>query len=201
VLHGAIIIAAVAGTVQKAAKERVRELPVTRLELPPLGAEAEREPHSSVPEEPDLPSPPSVHPMKFPAPRIDVRFSFPSIPLAAVDSVSLSPTSRGQTGRKRVDTTLTTANVDRLPELLGGIDPHYPVVLQGSGLSGVVELEYVIATSGLVEAGTMRVRSSPHVAFSRSAGEALRRARFKPALVAGRPVPVLVRQRIHFLNR
>jgi TonB family protein len=91
--------------------------------------------------------------------------------------------------------------VDRLPELLGGFDPRYPEVLQGTGTAGLVELEYVVAASGLVEAGTIRVRTSPHIAFSRSAREALRNARFKPALVAGRPVPVLVRQRIHFLSR
>jgi len=133
---------------------------------------------------------------------MDLRFRFPSVALPAVDPSPLSLTSPGQTGGSSpLDTVLATASVDRLPELVNGLNPGYPEVLQGSSLSGVVELEYVISAAGKVEASTVQIRTSTHVAFSRSARDALRDARFTPALVRGRPVPVLVRQRIRFRSR
>jgi TonB family protein len=100
----------------------------------------------------------------------------------------------------RLDSAFAVADLDRLLEL-HGVNPRYPEVLRRSRLDGIVELEYVISAGGLVEAGTIQVRSSPHVAFSKSARDAVRNARFKPALRGERPVAVLVRQRIHFLNQ
>jgi protein TonB len=99
-----------------------------------------------------------------------------------------------------LDSVLGVADVGRPPELADEVQPKYPEVLRGSGLGGVVELEYVISSKGRVGRGSMQVRSSSHPAFSRAAIDALLDARFRPALRNGRPVAVRVRQAIRFVS-
>ena len=100
-----------------------------------------------------------------------------------------------------LDTVLALGDVDRLPEMVEEIRPHYPEALRGVGLSGAVELEYVIGTSGRVDTASVVIRSSSHPLFTQSAIAALGGARFRPALRSGRPVAVLVRQRIRFVHQ
>jgi periplasmic protein TonB len=86
-----------------------------------------------------------------------------------------------------------------IPETL--TEPRYPEALSRTGMSGVVDLEYEVRADGRVNPGSIRVISSTHPAFASSACEAIRAARFKPALRLGRAVAVVVRQRIKFQNR
>jgi protein TonB len=88
-----------------------------------------------------------------------------------------------------------------LPELAEDLRPRYPEMLRQAGVSGEVELEYVVLESGRVDSASVRVLASTHPAFSEAAREALQRARFKPAHRGAGPVPVTVRQTLHFVSR
>jgi TonB family protein len=65
-------------------------------------------------------------------------------------------------------------------------------------LTGEVVVEYVVNADGRVTRSSFRIVRSTHPAFSRAVIEALVRARFNPARVGGRPVAVLVQQKIRF---
>jgi protein TonB len=76
--------------------------------------------------------------------------------------------------------------------------PRYPPVLQQAGVSGRVEVEYVVSTEGRAEAASFRILSSTNKQFEEPAREAIMRATFRPARVRGQPVRQLVRQSITF---
>jgi periplasmic protein TonB len=77
-------------------------------------------------------------------------------------------------------------------------NPRYPPVLQSAGISGAVDLQYVVDTTGHAEPNSFKVMKSSHPAFTEPAVEAIRKGVFKPARLRGRPVRQLVQQRISF---
>jgi protein TonB len=77
-------------------------------------------------------------------------------------------------------------------------NPRYPPVLQSAGISGSVDLQYVVDTTGHAEPNSFKVIKTSHPAFSEPAQEAIRKGVFKPAKLKGRPVRQLVQQRISF---
>jgi protein TonB len=88
--------------------------------------------------------------------------------------------------------------VDELPELLTDLRPEYPDVLRRAGVSGAVEVEYVVGNDGRFNPGSLQVLTTDHDRFTASVVQALRRARFRPARRNGQAVAVLVRQIIRF---
>jgi protein TonB len=203
-LHGAAVAVVTGGT--DAPYERPLPRDTIRVDLRLAQAFRPRpwlqEPHQS----PELPTPPAVviPAMRFDGPVLDLRVATVAPPGPSSAHRFTSPGSLGlPPGRelRLVDSILSVTDVDRSPELAGEVRPRYPEVLQGSGLNGLVELEYVISSNGRVDRATMQVRTSPHRAFSRAAIDALADARFRPALRHGVPVPVRVRQSIRFLSR
>ena len=96
---------------------------------------------------------------------------------------------------------LSPVEVDELPEIKGRLRPDYPERLRRAGITGQVNLEYVIAYTGRVDTGSVRVIATTDPAFAMSSIAAVLGASFKPALRAGRPVAVLVRQTIRFRDR
>lgn len=76
--------------------------------------------------------------------------------------------------------------------------PRYPPVLQQAGVSGRVELEYVVDTTGHAEPRTIRILNSTNAQFEAPAREAITKAVFKPARIRGQAVRQLVRQAIAF---
>jgi protein TonB len=93
---------------------------------------------------------------------------------------------------------LASWKVDELPQLLTNPHPEYPDGLRRAGVSGAVEVEYVVGTDGLIELRSIRVLSSDHDRFTAAVLQALRDARFKAARRAGLAVAVRVRQTIRF---
>lgn len=77
--------------------------------------------------------------------------------------------------------------------------PRYPAALEAVGIEGRVTVEFVIDTTGAVEARSIRVAGSTHPAFEASARTALAAARFHPARLSRRPVRQLTRQSIRFV--
>jgi hypothetical protein len=78
----------------------------------------------------------------------------------------------------------------------GTYRPSYPPDLAQAGVSGEVNLQYVIDDQGLVIPCSITLLDPTDMAFVDSGKQALLRARFRPAGRAGRPVPAVVKQRL-----
>jgi periplasmic protein TonB len=200
-LHG-LIIGAAAAMSGRGSTPPAAERDTIRLDLP-----LRQPPSPPSPPAPALPGAPFVPPVDFRR-RPEIRLDFPlSPPPSVLGILGDRQTHAGDPGiafgggASPADSAFSTGDVDRLPELTGEVLPRYPSSLQRSGLSGVVELEYVISAAGRVDSTTVRALISSHPEFVRSAIDALLQARFKPALRAGRPVPVRVQQKFRFVVR
>ena len=76
--------------------------------------------------------------------------------------------------------------------------PVYPPVLQAAGVSGSVDLQFVVDSTGRAEASSWHVLASTNRAFEEPARVAIMATRYRPARIKGRPVRQLVAQRISF---
>lgn len=74
----------------------------------------------------------------------------------------------------------------------------YPPDLYSAGLGGLVVAEFVVDTTGQMEAEHFAVVASPHILMSRAVYDALRGSTFVPGRKAGRPVRQIVQMRFHF---
>jgi len=88
--------------------------------------------------------------------------------------------------------------VDDPPEVISVPDLRYPPALERALISGQVELQYVIDTTGRAEPHSFKVLSQTHESFVESAEATVRKARFRPARKAGHPVRVEVQQLFRF---
>jgi hypothetical protein len=95
---------------------------------------------------------------------------------------------------------LTAADVDvsARPDSMAPMRVGFPPELLASGTSGIVIAEFVVDSSGMVEAGTFGVLSSTHPLFARAVQDALRDVRFRPGLFRGRPVRQIVQMQFRF---
>jgi TonB family protein len=84
------------------------------------------------------------------------------------------------------------------PELIGDLQPDYPMELRRAGVQGMVRVEYVVRVNGRMDPRSLRLLSSTHPGFVLTSLQALRKARFKPAQRNGQPVAVTVQQTIRF---
>jgi protein TonB len=91
-----------------------------------------------------------------------------------------------------------SADLDRGVEVIEQPAPAYPPALRAAGVRGYADLEFVVGSDGRVEAGSVVIRGASHAAFGESARDAIVVARFRPAMLRGRAVRQLVRQRIRF---
>jgi protein TonB len=85
------------------------------------------------------------------------------------------------------------------PVLLEKISPSYPQVARKAGLGGRVTVRAVIAPDGSVE--SVEVFASTNPLFNEAAVDAVRRWRYRPALMNGRPVRVYFSVVVDFLVR
>lgn len=72
------------------------------------------------------------------------------------------------------------------------MERYYPSVLRDSRVAGRVVLELVVDEDGRVREGSARVVETTHPAFAEATLRAAERFRFRPAKMAGVPVPVRV---------
>jgi periplasmic protein TonB len=93
---------------------------------------------------------------------------------------------------------LTAAAVDELVEVLEQPAPEYPSALSKAGVTGRVELEYVVDTTGHAEAASLRTLLSTHPAFEAAARGSVLATRYRPARLRGGVVRQLVRQTLSF---
>ena len=78
------------------------------------------------------------------------------------------------------------------------VTPRYPRALEVAGVPGRVVLQFVVDTTGTVEAPSLLVVEASDSAFARSSREALAATRFAPARAGGQVVRQLVRQTMIF---
>ena len=76
--------------------------------------------------------------------------------------------------------------------------PRYPPVLQSAGVSGFVEVQYVVDTLGHAEPPSFKVLKSSNAQFEAPARESIMKSVFKPARIKGAAVRQLVQQRLAF---
>jgi TonB family protein len=76
------------------------------------------------------------------------------------------------------------------------LQPVYPPRLRALGVEGEVEARVAVLSNGSV--GSARLVESTRDEFTVAVGEALRGARFHPALRRGKPVSSWVTVRLHF---
>ncbi|MGI8510016.1 MAG: TonB family protein [Gemmatimonadaceae bacterium] len=79
------------------------------------------------------------------------------------------------------------------------VAPVYPESLYRARVPGRVVVEFVVDTTGHAETETIGVVSATDPLFTEAVRRALADARFKPARVAGHPVPQIVRQPFTFV--
>jgi protein TonB len=94
-------------------------------------------------------------------------------------------------------TVFEVTEVDAIPQPLVQGDPVYPGGGFGRAEEGVAELGFVVDADGRTR--DIRVMASrPDARFGDSAVQAVKRWRFKPGTLNGKPVAVQVRQKIVF---
>jgi protein TonB len=96
------------------------------------------------------------------------------------------------------DPALITGDMQR-PVLLQKVEPEYPIVARRAGLGGRVTLQAVIAPDGSVE--SVEILASTNPIFNAAAVDAVRRWRYKPALMNGAPVRVYFTVVVDFVVR
>jgi len=72
------------------------------------------------------------------------------------------------------------------------MERYYPSALRDSRVAGRVVVELIVDENGRVREGSARVVDASHPAFGEAALRAVERFRFRPAKMAGVPVPVIV---------
>jgi protein TonB len=158
---------------------------------------------------PDVP--PAVTPDALPPPETDSVPDGPEIPGEGTQGVpNGSPNGViGGTGHDDgggdgtgdgpgVDPLELTGDMVR-PVLLEKVSPSYPIVARKAGLGGRVTVRAVIAPDGSVE--SVEVFSSTNPLFNDAAVDAVRRWRYRPALMNGRPVRVYFTVVVDFMVR
>ncbi len=88
--------------------------------------------------------------------------------------------------------------VDRQVRLLGTLTVEYPARLRRLGVTGRVEVEFVVDATGRVEPESFRWIAGVGSGFERGVRDALLAARFSPARVRGQAVRQLARQAFAF---
>lgn len=78
------------------------------------------------------------------------------------------------------------------PEVQRLLQRLYPPLLRDAGITGQVQMKFVVNAQGRVEATSVSVINASHDQFGEASTKVVERMRFRPAKVGGRAVPVLV---------
>ena len=100
----------------------------------------------------------------------------------------------GGTGPIETKNTYDAREVDIPAALADGPLPDYPASLRTAGIEGNVVAEFVVNADGTAIPRSVRILSSTNDLFAESVRSAIRRMRFVPARIAGRPVSQTVQQ-------
>ena len=149
-------------------------------------------PPEKVPETPELVKPDIQKPVQpevpVPSPNIDIPLSGAGIPYLG-DYLKSAPPAR------EARPTLPEIATDILPTTR--VEPVYPPRALRAGIEGTVTVEFTIATDGSVKDLEI-VSANPPEIFDRAVLNAVKRWKFSPEKVDGKPVEQRARQDIRF---
>jgi protein TonB len=140
--------------------------------------------------------PPTEIPKEIPPVNLNERFNAADFSGKGVEG-GISTGVAGGTGPVTGETFLE-AQVDDPVAPVNIPKPRYPPVLQQAGVSGRVEVTYVVDTLGHAEPASWKVLRSTNKLFEEPAREAIMKGVFKPARIKGAAVRQLVQQAITF---
>lgn len=106
----------------------------------------------------------------------------------------------GGTGPVELGQVFQSSQLDDPAQRISGPDPRFPPVMASAGISGSVDLEYIVDTTGHAEPNSIKVIAKTHEAFVEPAKETILKSVYRPARYKGEPVRQQVRQRISFKN-
>jgi protein TonB len=96
------------------------------------------------------------------------------------------------------DAPLPAGVVDEPPRALSSPKLRFPEALRAAGIQGFVVVGFVVDTTGRAERGSIRIVASTHPGFDASAKETIRKSRYRPGRMRGKPVRTLATQRVDF---
>jgi protein TonB len=189
-LHGIVIAAAIRVTARAPEPAVSPPLMISVAFVPPVTAV-----QPVAPSDPVAPLDPSETFTLPPAP-VDPVSIPPVTPGPPIDPATLrrilstgnpGPTPAGRDS-VTVGSVLDAAMVDEPAVVIHQPSPRYPPVLQQAGLDGRVTVEFIIDTTGHLEAPSFRILESSNAGFNAAAEETVRHSVFRPARVHGHPV-------------
>jgi periplasmic protein TonB len=90
------------------------------------------------------------------------------------------------------------SQVDKIVVALTNPNPEYPSRLKSAGVTGTVQVRFIVGANGRVESNSIKVVSTPHPDFVDGIRRALASARYRPAEKGGAKVRQLVEQSFVF---
>ena len=102
----------------------------------------------------------------------------------------------GHTGNDSVDKAFSMDDIDQKPRAIVQTPPTYPAELKGKKVEGVVQVAFIVTTTGHV--AKAHVERSSHPAFEAPALAALRQWKFEPGVKGGVRVQCRMRVPIRF---
>lgn len=119
-----------------------------------------------------------------------------------IDSLARTAGINGGTRQGReMAGALLAGEVDEPVRVLTAVTPKYPLVQESAGVPGRVVVEFIVGTTGEIEAGSLRIVEASDSAFASPSRDAVQRATYAPATVRGTPVRQLVRQTLVYRSR
>jgi protein TonB len=140
--------------------------------------------------------PPTEIPKEIPPVNLNERFNAADFSGKGVEG-GIATGAVGGTGPVTGETFLE-AQVDDPVAPINQPKPRYPPVLQQAGVSGRVDIQYVVDTLGHAEPASWKVLKSTNKLFEEPARESIMKSVYKPARIKGAAVRQLVQQSIVF---
>ena len=209
-VHAAIVLVAVHATAHAAISHEQPALPPTIHYVPstrPAPAERTHAPtdrmRTSAPQvDPVLRSTPTTWPTTIPdhVPTIDPSRGALTISNSEFGHGVAPASPFGSGNEVSGSAPLSAGDVERPVSPIGAAPmPAYPEALRSSGVRGSVTAEFVVDTTGHVEAGSFRALASDNDLFTAAVRAAVLRTRFHPAEAGGRRVRQLVQESFSFV--
>ena len=118
---------------------------------------------------------------------------------AVTDSIVAAVHRSLRTGvKKETSEVFMESVVEERPELLTGPTLRYPAWLAEQGIEGRVVVQLILDSLGRAEPASVKVIQTPNAGLDQPAMNYVLRARFRPGIVHGRPVRVLLNLPIDF---
>ena len=192
--HSALIAAAVYATASGAASDVVASAATQAQKITWVKPSAQPAAAAQPAPKPKPKAPPIVAPKKVPTATPPINAN--AQPTAEPDASTAATNAAAGGGAPGA---FNAFQVDvEVVAIASTVRPQYPEMLRSSGTEGQVTAQFVVNEKGRADRKTFHVISSTNPLFSDAVSRALPQMRFKPAMIAGKPVSQLVQQQFVF---